>query len=954
MAYTSRLSLIVDSSSGERSLKSFEKSLESVERRTESTAGSMQNFNRVAGLVIGALSVRQVASYADEWSELNSRVKLVSGSTQEAERTMSRLADTARSTYSSLSQTAVAFLDNASALTELGYSTEQQLDLSDSLNNALVVSATRGQRAQSVLLALSRAFAFGELRGDNFNTVVENGGRIVDALADGLGVTTLALRQMAADGALTTDRVIRALTSQMQLLREEADSMPATIEDGFTLMGNSALELVGTMDRAFGVSEGLAGLMVGAADAVRDNITPIVTSMEEADAAVRGTTAAVVGMTTAYVSLSAAVWASNAALTAFSRIARLNPVVLGVSAVAALGSAFYAAKDSVVEFGDTTADVSDWVMGAWQEVTARVEGYWGEAVDNVIAWLGDMGIDAESVATGIKDAFVTALDLVLGAHRTLFNTAVGIWYAQQAVVMGVADAITTAFTTMGSNARTVFDALWKDIQAMMNLDFSTSNFSNAIENELISVASAVRNSAVETAGRAAEQLTDDHLGRIVGNAKAYFDDLGTTIENRVATNQQIESLTALSRRLLSLGGTVEQTGEAVVVLGERGETTTDTVDRMSKAAQDAEREADRFASTLQSLTDRLFPVEAAQRTYREEQELLTLAWAKGEIGVMRYLDALNRLQQAQLSTQTASQAYGQGFGAEIGSRGDVGAPTDPLAGVVGQEQDYWGKWLESASNAFTDFDQMAANTAESFQRGFGNAFESMVFDSQSTGDALRGMAEGIARSTVNALGQMAGQWLAYQAVQMAVGKTSEAAAVASAAVTGTSIAAAYAPAAAAVSLASFGANSAPAMAGMSATYGLSSTLAMAGFADGGYTGPGGKYDPAGIVHAGEFVVRKEMVERPGVLAMLEGLNRGYANGGYVGSSPALGDRMDAYRSPASTGTTTTNSYQISVDARGSSNPAETRRQARLGAEEAIRQTQRDFERNGPLRRTLNV
>ncbi|MGE6580405.1 phage tail tape measure protein [Vreelandella aquamarina] len=386
--------------------------------------------------------------------------------------------------------------------------------------------------------------------------------------------------------------------------------------------------------------------------------------------------------------------------------------------------------------------------------------------------------------------------------------------------------------------------------------------------------------------------------------------------------------------------------------------TNTTANREAAAAlREAENEAKRFASTLQSLTDRLFPVEAAQRTYREEQELLTLAWAKGEMGVMRYLEALNRLQQAQMSTQTASAAYGSGggFGSEIGSRGGVGAPTDPLAGIGGnQDQDYWQKWLDSAETALTDFDQLAANTAENFQRGFGNAFESMVFDSESTGDAVRNMFQGIARTLVNTLGQMAAQWLAYQTVQLAMGKSSEAAAIGSAVATGSSIAAAYAPAAAAASLASFGANSAPAMAGMSATYGLSSTLALTGFSDGGYTGPGGKYDPAGIVHAGEFVVRKEMVERPGVLAMLEGLNRGYANGGHVGSSPALGGRMDAYRSPASTGTTTTNSYQISVDARGSSNPQETRRQARLGAEEAIRRTQRDFERNGPLRRTLNV
>ncbi|AIA76216.1 hypothetical protein FF32_15640 [Halomonas campaniensis] len=54
---------------------------------------------------------------------------------------------------------------------------------------------------------------------------------------------------------------------------------------------------------------------------------------------------------------------------------------------------------------------------------------------------------------------------------------------------------------------------------------------------------------------------------------------------------------------------------------------------------------------------------------------------------------------------------------------------------------------------------------------------------------------------------------------------------------------------------------------------LALTGNAAPFYDGGYTGPGGKNDPAGIVHAGEFVVRKEMVEQPGVRGMLESLNR---------------------------------------------------------------------------------
>jgi lambda family phage tail tape measure protein len=75
-----------------------------------------------------------------------------------------------------------------------------------------------------------------------------------------------------------------------------------------------------------------------------------------------------------------------------------------------------------------------------------------------------------------------------------------------------------------------------------------------------------------------------------------------------------------------------------------------------------------------------------------------------------------------------------------------------------------------------------------------------------------------------------------------------------------------------------------------------SSSALAGwtaptFSDGGYTGGGGKYDPAGVVHGGEVVIRKEVVDQPGMKDYLVGLNaRGYASGGYV----------DVARSPVAT------------------------------------------------------
>lgn len=67
------------------------------------------------------------------------------------------------------------------------------------------------------------------------------------------------------------------------------------------------------------------------------------------------------------------------------------------------------------------------------------------------------------------------------------------------------------------------------------------------------------------------------------------------------------------------------------------------------------------------------------------------------------------------------------------------------------------------------------------------------------------------------------------------------------------------------------------------TMSFASMFGGKGFAGGGYTGDGGKYDPAGIVHKGEFVFTKEATQRIGAKNLYR-LMRGYANGGSVGGS----------------------------------------------------------------------
>lgn len=217
---------------------------------------------------------------------------------------------------------------------------------------------------------------------------------------------------------------------------------------------------------------------------------------------------------------------------------------------------------------------------------------------------------------------------------------------------------------------------------------------------------------------------------------------------------------------------------------------------------------------------------------------------------------------------------------------------------------YWERYMAAAEENLMNFDELSGEMLEGLTGRFGDAFESMVFEAETLGEAFSGLAEGMARSVVNALGEMAAQWLAYQALELAgvttlttakttsaatvaaaeiaaIGATTAASTAATATTTATQTAAAattaasWTPAAIAASIGSFGTAAAIGLAAVVAALAFSG-----GFRKGGYTGGGGVDDVAGVVHGKEFVFDADSTARIGV-ANLEAMRQGKRLDGVV-------------------------------------------------------------------------
>src|SRR5690606_20040376 len=134
---------------------------------------------------------------------------------------------------------------NVGVLRDLGVAASGAADFTESLNHMLVITATRGERAASVQNALSKAMATGKLQADGLETVLANGGRVAEALANELGTTVSGLRSMSSEGKITGEVIKNALLNSLEDVREEASKMPATIGDAFTRIQTNTTALIG-------------------------------------------------------------------------------------------------------------------------------------------------------------------------------------------------------------------------------------------------------------------------------------------------------------------------------------------------------------------------------------------------------------------------------------------------------------------------------------------------------------------------------------------------------------------------------------------------------------------------------------------------------------------------------------------------------------------------------------
>lgn len=516
-------------------------------------------LSRIGGAIGVGLGVRELVEVADQYKNLQARLKLAVTSQEEFNRADAALFEIAQKNRAPLAETVTLYARLAPSVQALGRSQADVLAATDAIGQAVSLSGASSEAAAGALLQLGQAFASGQLRGEEFNSVIEQTPRLAQAIADGMGVPLGALRALAQEGKITSEAVLDALLKERARLAEEYASLPDTVSGALTRLKNAFQRAFGERDASSGLTAGLAqaiqlvaqhlellidlagvvlvaafGRMAGAfatsiaaaraeAAARLANLRTLeaeaLARVRLADAALAqaraqglATSALVADAAKARLQASAASGAVTQAVASTSLLGRAagllrgalallgGPIGVIVTTVTLLAGALYSARNAVVEFGGKTASIKQIISATWDLVV--------EKVGDVVSALGRL-VGANNLSWArVREVMLNAIRAIGSAIRTMVNGVIGAFNAVGSIVGITAAFMVERFRNAFSDIGELAKALGQDVAAAFSGDFSMQSLRAVLGRRL----GEMSDFGKELAGTVRDAVTRDYVG----------------------------------------------------------------------------------------------------------------------------------------------------------------------------------------------------------------------------------------------------------------------------------------------------------------------------------------------------------------------------------------------------------------------------------------------------------
>lgn len=212
-----------------------------VEGGIDKWTAKMLKFNQTiqaAKTLFGG--VKKVLDWSDDLSLTQSRLNLINDGTQTTIDLQNKL-------YQAAQRSRGSYTDMANSVSKLGLlagdafkNNDEMIAFSEMMNKSFKVSGAGQQEISAATYQLTQAMASGKLQGDEFRSIMENAPMLADAIAKYMGKSKGELRDLAAEGAITSDIIKNALFSAADDINAKYEQMPKTFGDAMNSMKNTA------------------------------------------------------------------------------------------------------------------------------------------------------------------------------------------------------------------------------------------------------------------------------------------------------------------------------------------------------------------------------------------------------------------------------------------------------------------------------------------------------------------------------------------------------------------------------------------------------------------------------------------------------------------------------------------------------------------------------------------
>lgn len=465
----------------------------------EGTQGASDLMNMIKGAVAAYASVQtigKVMDLSDQLTSTTARINLMNDGLQSTQ-------DLQNMIYLSAERSRGAYQTTADAVSKLGLmagdafsSSEEIIAFTEQLNKQFTIAGTEAAGIDAAMLQLTQAMGSGVLRGEEYNSILEQAPNIIQAIADYMEVPKGQLKDMAAEGQITAEIVKNAMFAAADETNAKFESMPKTFSQIWTSFQNTALMAfqpvlqrlndvanseafqtfingaIEALSMVAGIVVEIFNLIASVGTMIADNwswLSPIIYGVaaallvyygrlmlvrgaELALAAVQGVVAVAKGILAAATMLvTGATWAQTTAQYGLNAAMYACPIVWIIILIIALIALFYAAVAAVNKFAGTSVSATGIICGVFMVAAAFIGNLFVALINFVI----DIFVVLWNFIAAFANFFGNVFNDPVGAIARLFFDLVD---TVLSLLQSLASAIDTIF---GSNLAGAVQG-WRD------------------------------------------------------------------------------------------------------------------------------------------------------------------------------------------------------------------------------------------------------------------------------------------------------------------------------------------------------------------------------------------------------------------------------------------------------------------------------------------------------------